>query len=82
MTNCPNCGAPITSSACEYCGTVHRRSRESDDMVALLKHANDCIQKSIDMQALYDEAIYAMRGYSYGVYTANEARALMGLPRI
>ena len=22
MTNCPNCGAPITSSRCEYCGTV------------------------------------------------------------
>jgi len=20
--NCPNCGAPITSSKCEYCGTV------------------------------------------------------------
>ena len=20
-TNCPNCGAPITSSKCEYCGT-------------------------------------------------------------
>lgn len=21
MTNCPNCGAPITSSQCEYCDT-------------------------------------------------------------
>ncbi len=21
MTNCPNCGAPIISSECEYCGT-------------------------------------------------------------
>lgn len=21
-TNCPNCGAPISSSKCEYCGTV------------------------------------------------------------
>lgn len=20
-TNCPNCGAPITSSKCDYCGT-------------------------------------------------------------
>lgn len=20
-TNCPNCGAPITGSVCEYCGT-------------------------------------------------------------
>jgi hypothetical protein len=23
MTNCPNCGAPITGSVCEYCGTRH-----------------------------------------------------------
>lgn len=21
MTNCPNCGAPIAGSVCEYCGT-------------------------------------------------------------
>lgn len=23
MTNCPNCGAPITGDVCEYCGTMH-----------------------------------------------------------
>ena len=23
MTNCPNCGAPITGRICEYCRTVH-----------------------------------------------------------
>lgn len=23
MKNCPNCGAPITSFVCEYCGTPH-----------------------------------------------------------
>ena len=22
ITNCPNCGAPITGSCCEYCGTI------------------------------------------------------------
>ena len=22
VTNCPNCGAPITKSKCEYCGTT------------------------------------------------------------
>ena len=22
MFNCPNCGAPVTSHKCEYCGTV------------------------------------------------------------
>ena len=25
-TNCPNCGAPITSSKCEYCGTDFEQS--------------------------------------------------------
>lgn len=24
MTNCPNCGAPITKNKCEYCGTIFR----------------------------------------------------------
>ncbi len=22
MTNCPNCGTPISGSICEYCGTI------------------------------------------------------------
>lgn len=26
MTNCPNCGAVITGSKCEYCGTVFDKS--------------------------------------------------------
>ena len=26
--NCPNCGAPITGSACEYCGTAHAKKAE------------------------------------------------------
>lgn len=26
MTNCPNCGAVITGSKCEYCGTVFDES--------------------------------------------------------
>lgn len=33
MTNCPNCGAPITSHQCEYCGTVfytHKRCEHND----------------------------------------------------
>ena len=24
ITNCPNCGAPISGSVCEYCGTKFR----------------------------------------------------------
>lgn len=26
--NCPNCGAPITSKTCEYCGTIHAKKAE------------------------------------------------------
>lgn len=26
MTNCPNCGAPITGDVCEYCGTVFKKA--------------------------------------------------------
>ena len=26
MTNCPNCGAPITGSKCDYCGTVFQKN--------------------------------------------------------
>ena len=24
ITNCPNCGAPVSGSVCEYCGTKFR----------------------------------------------------------
>lgn len=29
MTNCPNCGAPVVSSQCEYCGTVFVTPKQS-----------------------------------------------------
>ena len=28
MNNCPNCGASITGSKCEYCGTVFDNAQE------------------------------------------------------
>lgn len=28
MDNCPNCGAPITSAVCEYCGTHHAQDKK------------------------------------------------------
>jgi len=31
LTNCPNCGAPITSCRCEYCGTVFRFQDEQEE---------------------------------------------------
>ena len=27
LTNCPNCGAPITSDKCDYCDTVFEERR-------------------------------------------------------
>lgn len=31
LTNCPNCGAPIASCRCDYCGTVfHFRDELAD----------------------------------------------------
>ena len=54
MTNCPNCGAPITGLECEYCGTVF---------------------PNIDICKL-DEYL------NRGLMTMNEAREMMGLPRL
>lgn len=29
MTNCKNCGAPITNGKCEYCGTEYETTTET-----------------------------------------------------
>ena len=45
MSNCPNCGAPITGDRCEYCGTVFRKEKqeskriEDDDLADALRSA-------------------------------------------
>lgn len=35
MCRCPNCGAPITGSNCEYCGTVFDADADSRRFVRL-----------------------------------------------
>lgn len=35
--NCPNCGAPITSYKCEYCGTVFSSGYVVQDIKATMK---------------------------------------------
>ena len=30
LLNCPNCGAPISGSKCEYCGTIFSENRDDD----------------------------------------------------
>ena len=34
MSNCPNCGAPITGDRCEYCGTVFRKEKQESKRIA------------------------------------------------
>lgn len=34
MSNCPNCGAPITGDRCEYCGTVFRKEKQEIKRIA------------------------------------------------
>lgn len=29
MTNCKNCGAPLTNGKCEYCGTEYEITKET-----------------------------------------------------
>lgn len=78
MTNCPNCGAPITGYRCEYCDTVFNISKgillleENELLLAKTKHLHDVTT----MQDLYESALQAMRRYAI---TPNEARKLVGL---
>jgi len=66
MTNCPNCGAPVTSYKCEYCGTVFERLMEAE----YLKSKTEELKQSLYVKSLYAEAIKAMR--NYGSLTTNE----------
>ena len=63
MTNCKNCGAPLTSypCKCEYCGTVYGVIDEMDEV------------------CLYADGEVIARAISAGIVTVNEARSLLGL---
>lgn len=39
-TNCPNCGAPITGTNCEYCGTVFHPEEERRRIAACQEFAD------------------------------------------
>lgn len=62
MTNCPNCGAPITGPKCEYCGTRFPEYRKS----------SECWAETVNG----DRIIF--NGVSSGILTPNEAREMMG----
>ena len=47
-TNCPNCGAPIAKSQCEYCGTVFADLAEQEAEMERLRKE----QARLQIQAL------------------------------
>ena len=62
MTNCPNCGAPITGPVCEYCETVFSKPR-SIEARTMLELENEYIKRNMNINMLYEQAIFAMRAY-------------------
>ena len=68
MTNCPNCGAvrDPAESCCPYCDTPYAR------LGIDLAHGRDMTAMVAEIQRLM----------APGIITANEARALMGLPPV
>ena len=72
MTNCPNCGAPIVSYQCEYCGTVLNVCRKVENEKTILKLENELValktrqlyEQDI-LKELYEDTIRAMRSYPH-----------------
>ena len=67
MTNCPNCGAPVTAHICEYCGTTLSNKHSSVDFDnkcnELLKAKTRRLIDSSQLTTIYEKAIRAMRRY-------------------
>ena len=74
MTNCPNCGAPIVKSICEYCGTQFKTAEPAINYDLYINY------KEIGGNGMYDRVI--RNGLESGIFTLNEARRLLGYPRI
>lgn len=66
MTNCPNCGAPITGWRCEYCETVFDISKEEKlrTEINLTKAKIQHFNNTATLNKLYEDAIRAMRDYA------------------
>ena len=43
--NCPNCGAPITSKICAYCGSRVLPKAEADVLTVKLYADNICVEE-------------------------------------
>lgn len=72
QTNCHNCGAPITGSICEYCGTRFN--------IRVVEPEIESVKLEIELSALraaeaHDAAFKAL----LGMLSPNEARRRVGL---
>lgn len=78
QTNCPNCGAPITSHKCEYCGTVFDRNVED----SLQKQREECNRLRAELQRAQMNASIVAQTNSllsvpypqYGPFVGNDVR--------
>ena len=56
MTNCPNCGAPITGPRCEYCGTQFEKPRTVYSEIPYPRPRDEIEAQMMDLQARLNEA--------------------------
>lgn len=47
MINCPNCGAPVTKSKCEYCDTVFFDLQTQDLEMEILREKQKNLQEQL-----------------------------------
>lgn len=62
MTNCPNCGAPISGIECKYCGTTFFDLVDIStgrDCIVRLRHGNVIITGKMRVSSMDSEVNYA-----------------------
>lgn len=78
MTNCPNCGAPITNDICAYCGTVFINPKEYEDLKKELQNAK--FRASLEAQNM--ALINSINLFRNGILSSNEVRGLVGFGEV
>lgn len=62
MTNCPNCGSPISGTKCEYCGTAFFDTVDISTFgtcIVRLRHGNEIITGKMYVGNINAEVNYA-----------------------
>lgn len=62
-TNCPNCGAPITKSQCDYCGTIFTDLAEQEAKMELLRKEQARLQIQASNAANLASLIHEQQTY-------------------